>query len=271
MTSPLKIDRHGTIEIWTINLPEQRNPISSPEMADAFESAVSTAMSEDVRAIVLTGAGSAFSAGGNIKDMDQRKGLFGGTALEQRTAYRTGIQRIPRALLGCDIPLIAAINGPAIGVGFDLTMMCDLRIAARSAVMAESYVQLGIIPGGGGAWLLPRAIGAARAAELLFTGDRIDADAALQYGIVSRVVDDDELLDVARELASKIARNSPDAVRVAKRLMREGAQQSMPSHLEFAAALQPLLQGSANHREALSSFLERRSPVYPAAGQAGAD
>lgn len=269
MKSPMTIERSDTIEVWTLDLPDQRNPISSPEMADAFESAVRTAMSGDVRAIVLTGAGSAFSAGGNIKDMDQRRGLFGGTALEQRNAYRTGIQRIPLALLACDIPLIAAINGPAIGVGFDLTMMCDLRIAGRSAVIAESYVQLGIIPGGGGAWLLPRAIGAARAAELLFTGKRIDAETALEYGIVSRVVDDQDLMDVARELATDIARNAPDAVRVAKRLMREGTQQSMSSHLEFAAALQPLLQASANHREALSSFLERRSPVYPASDPTG--
>lgn len=261
---PLHKKRAGQVEVWTINLPELRNPISAPEMAYAFEDAVEDATADDVRAIILTGAGTAFSAGGNIRDMEHRRGLFGGSLIDQRQSYRRGLQRIPRALYECDIPIIAAINGAAIGVGFDLALMCDIRIAAESAVMAESYVQLGLIPGGGGAWLMPKLVGGAVAAELLFTGRRVHAAEALELGIVSRVVPDDELLDHALVLADQIAANAPQAVRVAKRLLREGGSQSLSSHLELAAALQPLLQASADHREALMSVLERRPAAYPA-------
>lgn len=264
--SPLRRERRDHVETWTIDLPDRRNPISAPDMGDAFVRAVEEATDADVRAIVLTGAGSAFSAGGNIRDMQERRGLFGGTPAEQRTAYRRGIQRIPRAIYDCDIPIIAAINGPAIGVGLDLALMCDLRIAGESAVMAESYVTLGIIPGGGGAWLLPQIVGVPRAAELLLTGCRISAAEALEFGLVSRVVADDELLVVAHELADRIAANAPYAVRAAKRLLREGRAQSLASHLELAAALQPILQETDDHREALAAMLERRPATFPPDG-----
>lgn len=257
--TPLLRDRDGGIETWTLNRPEQRNPISEPEMIEAIEDA-STAVSRDhdVRVVILTGAGSAFCSGGNIKDMRDRAGMFAGGPAELRQGYRHGIQRITRAVYHCEVPVIAAVNGPAIGAGCDLSLMCDLRIASTTAVFAESFVKVGIIPGDGGSWLLPRAIGAARAAEMAFTGDPIDARTAAAWGLVSRLVEPDALLPAARELAARIAANPAHVVRMTKKLQREGQQQSIESHLELSAALQALAHHTSDHYEAVAAMLERR-------------
>jgi enoyl-CoA hydratase/carnithine racemase len=180
--------------------------------------------------------------------------MFGGSPAELRQGYRHGIQRIPKALYHCEIPTIAAVNGPAIGAGCDLAMMCDIRIASERASFAESFVQLGLIPGDGGAWFLPRAIGYARAAEMTFTGDRIDAATALGWGMVSRVVPHDELLDAARGLADRIGKNPPHALRMAKRLLQESQSGSLESTLGMAAAMQPLAHGDIQHHQRLERW-----------------
>lgn len=261
--NPLRVERDSHVETWTIDLPEQRNPISSNNVVDAIVDAVDRANADDgVRVIILTGAGSAFSAGGNIKDMADRTGLFGGSPAQIREGYRRGIQRIPLALNRCDVPLIAAVNGPAVGAGCDLACMCDLRIASTRAWFAESFVKLGIIPGDGGAWFLPRAVGAARAAEMALTGDRIDAATALEWGLVSRVVEPGELLPTAHELARRIAVNPPRAVRMAKRLLRESAHARLESVLELSASMQALAHHTSDHAEAVSAFVEGRDGVF---------
>ncbi len=165
MTSPLDVTTQGTVQVWTITLPEVGNAITDPAVIAAFEQAVDAANRDTaVCAIVLTGAGKIFSAGGNVKDMADGRGMFGLDAIDQRRAYIDGIQRIPRALGRLEVPLIAAVNGAAIGgAGCDLAMMCDIRIASERASFAESFVQLGLIPpGDGGTWFLPRAVGYAR-------------------------------------------------------------------------------------------------------------
>ena len=186
MTPFLLVERDGPIVTATIDRPDQRNAISTAEDIAAIE-AFCAEMTADtgVRAIVLTGSGSAFCAGGNVKDMQSRSGMFAGSPYTLRNAYRTGIQRIPMALYELEVPIIAAVNGPAIGAGLDLACMCDLRVAADTARFAESFVKLGIVPGDGGAWLLPRVIGMARASLMTLTGDMIDAATALDYGLVS--------------------------------------------------------------------------------------
>ncbi|MGH8760205.1 MAG: crotonase/enoyl-CoA hydratase family protein, partial [Burkholderiales bacterium] len=216
----------------------------------------------NVRAIVLTGAGPAFSSGGNIKHMRDDVGTFAGGSGHIRENYRRGIQRIPRAFHELDVPCIAAVNGPAYGAGCDLTLMCDIRIAAQSAVFAESFAKVGIIPGDGGAWLLPRVVGLARACEMIFTGLPIDAQCAKDWGLVSRVVPDAELMDNARALARAIASNPPDVLRMSKRLVREGQRMDLPSLLEMSAAFQGIAHRTADHREALAATFERREPTY---------
>lgn len=263
MSGPIHVERSGFVETWTIDLPAQRNPISGLDVVDAFVSLVDAANFDiGVRAVIVTGAGPTFSAGGNIKEMAEQKGIFGGKPHQQRIGYKSGIQRIPRAIYDCDVPLIAAVNGPAIGAGCDLALMCDVRIASDSAFFAESFVKLGIIPGDGGAWLLPRAIGASRAAEMILTGDRIDAATALHWGLVSRVVPAETLLDAAHNLAERIATNPPHAVRMAKRLIREGQRQDLDALLELSAAFQAVVQHTRDHREAVEAFTAKRTPTF---------
>ena len=263
MSDPVLIERDGDIVVWTLNNPEARNPISEVDTIEALEAAVGDVNRDHgIRVAILTGAGSAFSSGGNVKHMRDRAGMFGGAPAELRQGYRHGIQRIPKALYHCEIPTIAAVNGPAIGAGCDLAMMCDLRIASSTAKFAESFVKVGLIPGDGGAWLLPRAIGMARASEMAYTGDAIDAATALEWGMVSRVVEPDQLLTAARELAGRVAANPPHVLRMTKRLLREGQQQSLESILELSAAMQAIIHHTDDHHEAVAAMLDRRAPKF---------
>ncbi len=263
MSDAIEIHRDGGIVTWTMNRPETRNVISEPDMVAAFEDAIAAVNADrTVRVVVLTAAGPAFSSGGNVKHMRDRVGMFGGAPAELRDGYRHGIQRIPRALYHCEAPVIAAVNGPAIGAGCDLALMCDMRVASTTATFAESFVKLGIIPGDGGAWLLPRAVGLARAAEMAFTGDAVDAATALDWGLVSRVVAPDELAATAHALAARVAANPPQALRMTKKLIREGQHQSLESLLELSAAMQALAHHTRDHGEAVAAMLERRTPEF---------
>ena len=248
-----------SITTWTLNMPEARNPISGDEVVSRMVDLAAAANADrNVRVVILTGAGSAFSAGGNVKDMVDRVGMFGGNQADIQHGYTSGIQRLTRAIYGCEVPIIAAVNGPAVGAGCDLALMADMRIASENAFFAESFVKLGLIPGDGGAWLLPRAVGAARAAEMAFTGDRVDAATALEWGLVSRVVAADALMDTAKQLAARVASNPPNALRLTKKLLREADTQHLGGILELSAAMQAISHGTADHREALSAFVERR-------------
>ncbi|GAA1945127.1 crotonase/enoyl-CoA hydratase family protein [Nocardioides panacihumi] len=263
MAEPLLITRDGHVETWTLNLPERRNPISDAPMVDAIEAAATRVTGDvSVRAVIITGAGSAFSSGGDVRAMAERSGMFGGTGAEIADGYRRGIQRIPRALFDCPVPLIAAVNGPAVGAGCDLTLMCDIRIASTEAFFAESFVKVGLIPGDGGAFLLPRVVGAARAAEMALTGDRISAETALEWGLVSRVVAPGDLLAAAREIADRIAANPPVAVRAGKQLLREAATLSLDQVLDTSADVQAFMHGTADHAEAVAAFVEKREPRF---------
>jgi enoyl-CoA hydratase/carnithine racemase len=212
--------------------------------------------------LIVTGAGSAFCAGGNVKDMRDKKGIAGGTPNQIREGYRGGIQRIPLALYNLDVPTIAAVNGPAIGAGCDLACMCDIRIAADTAVFAESFVKLGIVPGDGGAWLLPRVIGMPRASLMAFTGDTIDAAKALAWGLVAEVVPAATLEAEALKLAERIAANPGHALRLTKRLLREGQHLRLDSLLEMSAAYQALAHHTEDHMESVNAFLEKRPGRY---------
>ena len=253
--SPLEIATDGPTQVWTINMPHVGNAITDTEFITAFESAVDDANADNaICAVILTGEGKIFSAGGNVKEMADRDGMFGLEALDQRRAYIDGIQRIPRALARLEVPLIAAVNGAAIGAGCDLAMMCDIRIASERASFAESFVQLGLIPGDGGTWFLPRAIGHARAAEMTFTGDRVDAATALEWGMVSRLVAHDDLLTEAHALADRITKNPAHALRMAKRLLQESRTGSLESTLGMAAAMQPLAHRDAEHEQRIARW-----------------
>lgn len=263
MTSPLLIEQDGTILTVTLNQPERRNPISDQAMVDALCEAMAEADADmGVRVVILTGAGTAFSSGGDLKQMKAGAGLRAGLPAQTRRNYKTGIQRLPLMFQALEVPVVAAVNGPAIGAGLDLATMCDIRIAAESAKFAESFVKLGIIPGDGGAWLLPRIVGFSRATELALTGEMFDAKTALEYGLVSHVVPDADLMTKAREVAGKIAANPPHAVRMTKRLLREGQTSGLANILEMSAAMQSLAHATRDNDEAIDAFIEKRSPVF---------
>jgi enoyl-CoA hydratase/carnithine racemase len=261
--SELTYEQDGQVVTLTLNRPEARNPVSDLSMVDAICEALDRINGDtSVRAAVLTGAGSAFSAGGNLKKMAEPGGLLDARPVANRWVYKSGIQRLPLAFEQLEVPVIAAVNGPAMGAGCDLACMCDIRIAASSAKFAESFVKLGLVSGDGGAWLLPRTIGASAACELLFTGDTIDATEALRIGLVSRVVPDADLLAQARALALRIASNPPHAVRLTKRLMREGRGMSLSASLEMAASMQALAHATGDHREAMRAVLAKEQPKF---------
>ncbi len=261
---PVLFSVEGEIAIITLNRPESRNPLDV-DTQDALIAAVDRLEAEPgVRVGILTGAGTAFSSGGNVRRMGQAAtaGPTERTPAQARAYYRHGIQRIPRAMEAVEVPIIAAVNGPAVGAGCDLACMCDVRIAAESARFAESFVKLGIIPGDGGAFLLPRIVGFAKASEMSLTGDMLSAQEALTIGLVSRVVPDAELLDAARAIALRIAANPPQAVRMTKRLLRTAWRATLDETLELSAGMQAVAHTTQDHKEALAAMREKRKPAF---------
>jgi enoyl-CoA hydratase/carnithine racemase len=260
MNDPVLYEHDGGIVTLTLNRPEKRNPISERDIVDALVAALARVQADgSARVVILTGAGSAFSSGGDLKAMaaglDERARDPAATV----AYYTQGIQRIPLAFEALDAPVIAAVNGPAIGAGCDLACMCDLRIAAEEARFAESFVKIGIVPGDGGAWLLPRIVGWSKACEMAFTGDAISAREALACGLVSEVTAKDALMPAARRLAARIAANPPQAVRATKRLLREGRFARLDTLLQLSASAQAIAHTTTEHREALTAALAKTS------------
>ena len=258
----LKKSRTGAVLVLTMDQQETRNALTGNTAVEEFVQACAEIQADrTVRAVVLTGEGPVFSSGGNVKDM-QRYFQQKLSPEVIREEYRNGIQRLPKALYNLDVPVIAAVNGPAIGAGMDLTCMCDIRIASEKATFAESFVRVGIVPGDGGAWLLPRAVGRSKAAEMAFTGEMLNAQEALGCGLVSRVVAPDELMPVALALAGRIAANPSGVLRMTKRLLREGEHASLESLLELSAAYQAISHMEPDHHEAVRAFVEKRAPKF---------
>lgn len=259
----LKIDTADHVATLTLNRPDSMNPLGSTGDGDAFVEVCDAINADlDVRCVILTGAGRAFSAGGDIKAMKDKTGNFGGTAPEIADGYRNNIHKILRSLYSLRVPLIAAVNGPAIGLGCDLACLADMRVASEKAKFGVTFLKLGIIPGDGGTWILPRIIGEARAAELFYTGEVIGADEALDWGLVSHVFAHDALMEGAHALAAKAAAMPPHALRQAKNLMRQGRTTTYDAALEMAANAQALMHSTEDHMEGLDALLEKRAPGF---------
>lgn len=262
MSEPVLYEQDGRIVTLTLNEPATRNALSE-SIVEALVAAVDRINADmSVGCVIITGAGDGFSSGGNVKNMRDRVGLFGGIPAEARRGYLYGIQRIPMAMYALEAPVIAAVNGAAVGAGCDLATMCDIRIANRKAQFAESFLRVGLVSGDGGAWFLPRVVGMSKATEMTLTGDFLDADEALACGLVSRVVDDDELMPTVRKLAEKIARQPVHSQRLNKRLLRESQQVPLHTALELAAAMQAMAQHTHDQHEAVLAFLEKRRPEF---------
>lgn len=248
----------NNIATLTFNRHDVRNALTSTAIADDI---VKTAdwinSSPEIAVLVITGAGSAFSSGGNIKDMAERAGDFAGDVQELERRYREGIQRIPLALHKLEVPVIAAVNGPAIGAGFDIANMCDIRIASTKAKFGETFVNLGIIPGDGGAWFMQRLIGYQKAAELTFTGRVIDATEAKELGVVLDVVAPENLQQKVYELANNMAAKPVASLRLTKRLMKLAQRTELPDFLDICAVFQGMCHNNPEHLTAVNVMLEK--------------
>lgn len=265
MSDSVRYEQDGRVVTLTLNEPKTRNALS-PAIVDALVAHCARINADmSVSCVIVTGAGESFSSGGNVKEMRDRVGMFGGTPAEIRRGYQHGIQKIPMAMYELEVPAIAAVNGHAIGAGCDLSLMCDIRIAADDAQFAESFMRVGLVSGDGGAWFLPRVVGLSRAYEMTFTGDFIKADQALAWGLASHVVPRAALMEEAMAMARRIAAQPPHSVRLCKRLVRDSGAINLRTHLEMASSMQAIAQHTADQHEAVTALLDKRKPAFKGA------
>ena len=254
-----RLQLDNRVATLTLDRDDVRNALTGTALIeDILAVAEWVNRSDAVSALIITGDGAAFSSGGNVKDMAERGGDFAGNVAEVAIRYRSGIQRIPLALQQVEVPIIAAVNGPAIGAGFDLANMADLRIASEKAKFGETFLNLGIIPGDGGAWFMQRQIGYQRAFELTLSGRIIDAAEALALGVVLDVVAPEQLLPRARQLADRFAAQPPKALRLTKRLMKMAQRMELKDFLDLCAVFQGMCHNEPEHLEAVQRFLAKQ-------------
>jgi len=259
----LIFEKQDGIATVILNRPERLNALSA-DMQDGLVSVIQEIqMDPEIKVMVLTGAGRGFCSGGDVRRMGETQSSGQDRhPFDLREGYRFGIQRIPRAMSKLDKPTIAAVNGAAVGAGCDLALMCDIRIASDAARFGETYVRVGLNPGNGGTYFLPRIVGIQKACELLFTGDIIDAQEALRIGLVSKVVPAEELMTVTRELALKIAKGATLAIRMTKHALYQGLQTDLDANLELLAYMQEVATLSEDHREGVRAFAEKREAQF---------
>jgi enoyl-CoA hydratase len=249
-------DRLATI---TINRPDSLNALNSAVLREMSMAIEHLSMAADVGAIILTGAGDrAFVAGADIKEM---MGLSG---LEMRAFSEAG-RRLGDAMAACNKPILAAINGFALGGGCELALACDIRIASDQAKLGQPEVSIGIIPGFGGSQRLPRLVGMGWAAQLIYTGEAIDAATAERIGLVNRVVPADRLLEETKALARKILEKSPAAVALAKACLRSAMEMPLSAGLDFETAAFGVIGSTHDKEEGMRAFLEKRKPAWTGA------
>jgi len=259
MTEHLRFEIAERIATITLDRPERMNAFTF-EMIDAWTAALVECRRNDaVRVVIVTGAGTAFCSGGDIVEMKDR---LKNPPAQRKNELFNRIQRIPLALEDLDKPVLVAVNGVATGAGMDLALMGDIRYAAQSARFAETYVKVGLVPGAGGAHFLPRLVGTARALELFWTGDFIDAAEAERIGLVNKVLPDAELMPYVRAVATKIAQAPALSVRFIKRAVQQGMRSDLRSNLDLISSHYAVVTAGADHREAVEAFIAKRKPVF---------
>ncbi len=259
MTETILYAVEGRIATITLNRPERMNAFTW-DMVDAWAAALLEAQRDDnVHVVIVTGAGKAFCSGGDINNMGERAER---TPLQRKNELAGHVHRIPLALEAMDKPVIAAVNGAATGAGMDLALQCDLRFAAATARFGETYVRVGLVPGAGGTWFLPRLVGTAKALELFWTGELISAEEAERIGIVNKVVPDEQLLSHVGEVAERIARGPQLSVRFIKRAVYQGQRIDLRTSLDLISSHYAVVSASADHKEAVQAYLEKRKPNF---------
>jgi enoyl-CoA hydratase/carnithine racemase len=260
--SDLEYSVKDHIATLLLNRPEKKNAFTDAMLTQWKQSLLDAQADPEVRVIVVTGAGNAFCSGG---DLGRRSHQLAGeqpTVLERKERFRTTTHSVALTIPQIDKPIIAAVNGAAVGAGMDMALMCDIRIAARSARFAEAYVRVGLIPGNGGCYFLPRIVGVARALELLMTGEFVGADEALRIGLVNHVYEDENFLESAYVYAKKIAAMPPVAVGMIKRAVYQSLTCDLRTSLELIASQMTIVQTTEDYREAIAAYKEKRIGVF---------
>ena len=249
----------GKIGTLKFNRDDLRNALTGSFLIDDLVKTAEFVNNEkNISVLIITGEGKAFSSGGNIKEMFKKNSSFSGKVEEVEKKYRFGIQKIPKAIDKIEIPIIAQINGPAIGAGFDLACMCDIRIMSKEAYFAENFINLGIIPGDGGAFFLQKIVGYQKACELTFTGRRIFAQEALDLGLVIKAVDKELLSKEVNKLAIEISKKPPNTLRYTKRLLKMGSKIPLDEFLDFSALFQGISHNHAEHKRAIKKLKQKK-------------
>ena len=244
----------------TLNRPERLNALGGTLRDDLLDAITRAAADPQVRVMVITGAGRGFCSGGDVKAMNEARER--GREGQLVDKFAPSRDRTLLAMRDAPQPIIAAVNGPAAGAGMNLALGCDVRIASTAATFSQAFVKRGLHPDWGGTYFLPRAVGMAKACELIFTGEIIDAPEALRLGLVGRVVAPEELLPTARELARKIAAGPPVAIRLAKRALYHNLETDLRAALEFETFAQNVCRETDDAAEGIRAFVEKRPPVF---------
>jgi len=256
----LLYDVQDRIATLTLNRPERLNALGDTLREDLYDAVTKSAADPNVGVLVITGAGRGFCSGGDVKSMSERNAT--GQVPPPSDRFAPMRDRIVLAIRDCPKPVIAAVNGAAAGAGMNLALACDMRIASSAAKFSQAFVKRGLAPDWGGSWLLPRVVGTAKACELIFTGDSIDATQALALGIVNAVVAPGELMSEARKLARKIADAAPVAVQLSKRAIYHNQDVDLRAGLEFESFAQNICKDTDDYKEGVNAFVEKRAPVF---------
>lgn len=255
----------------TLNRPEQFNTFSD-DLLKGWVNYLEEARDDDtVNVIVITGSGKAFCAGGDVAVMEKGEGFIAGIALDpdgptiatqRKDSLMKIVHRVAYTLEGIDKPVICAINGPAMGAGLDMALMCDIRVVSDKAIMGESYVKMGLVPGDGGAYFLPRLVGLPKALEMLWFGDIVKADEALRLGLVTKVFSHGSFDEEVKAYAERLAKGPQLAVRMIKRAVYSSLNTDMRTALDMISSHMAIVSGSADHKEAVNAFFEKRDPNF---------
>ena len=259
MADQVQFDVSERIATIMLNRPEKLNAVT-PDMVRELLVALDEAQErDDILVVILTGAGRAFCSGGDVGGMGAERDNRPHIAKE---LIWNGVQAFPKRLAQFDKPIIAAVNGPAVGMGMDLALACDFRTAGTSARFAETYAKIGLAPGGGGAYFLPRLVGKAMALEMLLTAQFIDAEEALRIGLVNHVYDDDTLMAETHSIASEIAKLPPLSIKLIKRAVEQGLNADMNTAFDLISSHIAILRAGHDHPEAIRAFREKRDGDY---------
>jgi len=252
----------GNVATITLNRPERLNAISGPMLRSLSRALRDADLDAGVRVIILTGAGRGFCAGLDLKDFTAGTGI-GADGDGSLASLRFDLAGSPPVVLhSTDKPVICALNGAAAGYGMDLALGCDIRIASRTAKLAAVFTKRGVLPESGGSWLLPRLVGWAKAAEIAFRGLTLSAEEGLECGLVNRVVEPEELMPAAQEMAVEIAANAPLAVQATKRMMRLGLEETFEANVHHVYLQLLPLFGTQDFKEGVRAFTEKREPRF---------